>query len=693
MMGLLNWLDDRTGIRGIIHETLYERVPGGARWRYVWGSTLAFTFFVQLVTGFFLWTAYSPSSLTAWESVYYIQHEMTGGWLLRGIHHFTAQAMIVLMVLHVFQVVIDGAYKAPREINFWLGLVLMLIVLGLSLTGYLLPWDQKGYYGTKVATEIAQNTPLVGSTVQQLLVGGSDYGHQTVSRFFALHAGLLPALMIGVLGLHIALFRRQGLTAKDPDRKPDVYFWPDQLLRDVVACLAVLAVILFFCVRGAWSEPETTGVVATLGAELGSPADPAVDYSAARPEWYFLFLFQFLHYFGKDQQVMASIVYPSLVIVILFLMPIVGRWKLGHRFNVVFLFALLLGVVYLTGRAIQADYYPPIAPAKPSQEDGVAMSDWKKEYDQWEKEYQHYTTFQKGSKYEKWKSHRAVELAEQGIPAGGMLELLRNDPKTQGAVLFKTYCAGCHTHTAADVDLPPGHEFTSATPTAANLYRFGSYEWIRGILDPQKIVTSDYFGATEAHAEGEMVGYVVDDMEIDDADLVNVAHALAADADRPDREPVGEDLLEAGRTTIVEEGCVDCHQYGDEGDLGSAPDLTDYASRQWLIDLVSNPAHERFYEYVDDGRRMPAFHDSPDDPAQNILRQEDVELIVDFLRGDWYRSKHGRAATPPPAAAADAEAAQRADAAAAQPADDDVEPAAAGKPEEATTGEADAEAQ
>jgi ubiquinol-cytochrome c reductase cytochrome b subunit len=145
MKRLLHWLDDRTGYRAVVHAALYENIPGGARWRYVWGSTLAFTFFVQLVTGLILWMAYSPSATTAWESVYYIQHEMQGGWLLRGIHHFTAHAMVVLLVLHLLQVVIDGAYKAPREVNFWIGLILMKIVLALSLTGYLLPWDQKGY--------------------------------------------------------------------------------------------------------------------------------------------------------------------------------------------------------------------------------------------------------------------------------------------------------------------------------------------------------------------------------------------------------------------------------------------------------------------------------------------------------------------------------------------------------------------
>ena len=139
MSAFLDWFDDRTGYRALTWAALYERVPGGSRWRYVWGSTLVFAFVMQVVTGIFLSMSYSPSSQTAWESVYYIQHEMQYGWLLRGLHHFMAQVMVVLLVLHLLQVVADGAYRAPREVNFWVGLVLMLIVLGLSLTGYSWP--------------------------------------------------------------------------------------------------------------------------------------------------------------------------------------------------------------------------------------------------------------------------------------------------------------------------------------------------------------------------------------------------------------------------------------------------------------------------------------------------------------------------------------------------------------------------
>ncbi|HTU27415.1 MAG TPA: cytochrome b N-terminal domain-containing protein, partial [Pirellulales bacterium] len=362
-MKLLDWLDQRTGCRHLLHEALYERVPGGARWRYVWGSTLMFTFSVQLITGLFLWMAYSPSAQTAWESVFFLQYQVYGGALLRGIHHFTAQAMVVLLVLHLMQVVIDGAYRAPREINFWIGVILMQIVLALSLTGYLLPWDQKGFWATRVATNLMGLVPVVGVKLQQLVVGGPTYGHATLTRFFALHAGLLPALLVAFLVPHVYLFRRHGLCSKLPAAGPDCDFWPDQVLKDAVACLAVLCVVLGLVIIPPFLREQTgdPGVPFYIGAELGAPADPADQYSAARPEWYFLFLFQLLKYFPGSSEVVGAVVLPGLVMLMLAVMPLVGRWKLGHGFNVGFLLVLVLGAALLTARAWWDDRYGPDA--------------------------------------------------------------------------------------------------------------------------------------------------------------------------------------------------------------------------------------------------------------------------------------------------------------------------------------------
>ena len=343
MNKLLDWLDDRTGYRHLLKEALEEPIPGGARWRYVWGSTLTFTFVLQMITGVLLWTAYSPSTQTAWESVYYIEHEMAWGWLVRGIHHFAAQAMVVLLAIHLMQVIIDGAYRAPREINFWLGLILAQVVLALSLTGYLLPWDQKGYYATQVTTKIMGATPYIGEQIQLLAQGGPEYGHHTLTRFFAMHAGILPGTLILFLALHLYVFRRHGITVPGDVRQPVASFWPDQVLRDAVACLGVLAVVMLLAIF--------------KGAELSAPANPAEAFSAARPEWYFLFLFRFLRFQAVEHFGLAfgAIFVPGAIMGVIAVMPLIAYLRGGHRFNVAFMSLLAVGVVGLTGLAMVED--------------------------------------------------------------------------------------------------------------------------------------------------------------------------------------------------------------------------------------------------------------------------------------------------------------------------------------------------
>ncbi len=628
------WFDDRTGAKKLVHEALYEPIPGGARWRYVWGSTLVMAFATQVITGIFLWMAYSPSTQTAWESVYYIQHEMAGGWLLRGIHHFMAQAMVVLLGVHFLQVVIDGAYRAPREINFVLGLILMLIVLGLALTGYLLPWDQKGYWATKVGTELSSLAPGAGPAVKTLAVGGNEYGHHTLTRFFALHAGVLPGLLVLFLVVHVALFRRHGLHVRDAKRAPDTMFWPDQVLKDSVAALAVLAVVL-----GA--------TVYYGGAELTAPADPANPYAAARPEIYFLFLFQFLKWFPGELEVWGAIVIPTLILVVLFLMPWIGRSRGGHIFNVALLFVLLGGAALLTGQALYDDYF--------------AM--WTEKPEEGAENYEAYQasqTFIQAKGEAEHEAHRAIELASspEKIPPEGALSLLQNDPYLQGPKLFNQYCIGCHIY------MGPGKSTSHAAKilnndteeySAPNLYGVGSREWIAGILDPNQVDGLHYFGYPGSPFVGDgdytdMVDFVNESLAETDPNVQSAVEkivvALSAEAqlphqremDQEDEEIIeeGRALIEGGLAEVGEVGmsCTDCHSFGEMQDVGS-PDLTGYMSRQWMIDFIRNPGHERFYGEMND--RMPAFAPH-DDPRMNQLDDHSLGLIVDWLRGDFYRS-------------------------------------------------------
>jgi ubiquinol-cytochrome c reductase cytochrome b subunit len=586
---LFDWLEHRTGHQSLLKEALYENIPGGSRWRYIWGSTLTFALFIQFVTGVFLWMHYVPGANNAWESVYYIQHEMTGGWFLRGLHHFTAQAMTVLLVLHLMQVVIDGAYKAPREVNFWFGVVLLMLTLGLSLTGYLLPWDQKGFWATKVATNILAITPIVGPALQKLVIGGPDYGHHTLTRFFALHAGVLPGAIIALLAGHIYLFRKHGITAKQPLRKRDAAFWPDQVLKDAVACLAVLVVILFFIRR-------------YHGAELGAPADPSEPYSAARPEWYFLFLFQFLKYFPGGTEIWGAIVIPTILIVILFAMPIIGRWKLGHRFNIGFLACLLAGAGLLTGLAKRED----------SKNGDYVLAVKQAEED----------------------AHRVKELAQSpsGIPPAGAVTLLRSDALTQGPKLFAKNCANCHRFGPGDGmgGTPKGD------PVASNLKDFASREWLTEFLKPENIDSVHFLGATK-FKQGKMVKFVKKSVANFSAEekeqLKKVVMALSAEAQLKQQE--GADsrdklAIEEGRRLIANESmrCTECHQFRKKDEDATAPVLTGYGSREWIIGIINNPKHEQYYGERNDG--MPAFG------VDKVLDEKQIGLIADWLRHDWY---------------------------------------------------------
>lgn len=621
MNTILNWLDNRTGYRALMHEALNEPIPGGAKWKYVWGSTLTFVFAVQIITGFFLWSAYSPSTSTAWESVYYIQYQMYCGWLVRGIHHFAAQAMMILLGLHFMQVIIAGAYRAPREVNFWLGLILMQIVLGLSLTGYLLPWDQKGYYATKVATNIVGVTPFIGPQLQQIAQGGTSYGHHTLTRFFALHAGILPGLLIAFLALHIYVFRRHGITvSKSDETKPIGTFWPDQVMMDAVACLGILATILFFTV---WK-----------GAELAGPADASEAYSAARPEWYFLFLFRFLKFEAVDAWGLewGAIYIPSLIMFIIALMPFIGHWKLGHRFNIALTIALLAAAGILTGIALKEDW-----------------SD---------------KNLQAAVKNAEFEGHRAAELANEfEIPPTGALSLLKEDALIQGPKLFKRHCAGCHRYNGHDgLNSVPmkeieenGHKTQiEEPPTAADLGHFGSRDWIASVLTNYHNTFEPLKNGGEKGEHfltGEMAGWSKDNAESlkkpDNAEsLKGLVEFVVAQSGRHDHEPfdpalvaIGKEVFKSGKLAngSLTANCSDCHAFkpadGSEslGDGAGAgyPTLTGYAGKEWLKEFVKNPAGDSFYGSDHNG--MPAF--------ESKLTEKELDHLVNWMVGDYFRSK------------------------------------------------------
>jgi ubiquinol-cytochrome c reductase cytochrome b subunit len=251
---------------------------------------------------------YVPSADHAHTSVAYIQKVVPGGWLLRGLHHYGSSAMVILVVAHLAQTFLFGAYKGKREILWIAGVVMMLIVLAFGFTGYLLTWDQAAYFGTKVGTSIAGEAPIVGPIQQRIMQGGTDLTTITLSRFFTTHVFLLPLGLAGLAGLHLFLFRKA--TPAGPYHERDNHkterFYPKQLFKDSVAMLIVFIVLVLL----SWKSP----------AELGPMADPSSDY-LARPPWYFMPLFQLLKYFPGQLAIIPAFGLPTVLFGALFLLP------------------------------------------------------------------------------------------------------------------------------------------------------------------------------------------------------------------------------------------------------------------------------------------------------------------------------------------------------------------------------------
>ncbi|MEL0097121.1 MAG: cytochrome bc complex cytochrome b subunit [Planctomycetaceae bacterium] len=620
---LYNWIDSRTGVQESLEEALYENIPGGAKWRYVSGSMLVFAFMTQAITGIFLWMNYSAGSQNAWASVYYITYNMEGGALLRGIHHVMAQAMVCLLPIHILQVVIEKAYVKPREFNWWLGLVLMKITLALGLTGYLLPWDQKGYWATKVATELAALPPVVGGYIQKIVVGGNEYGHFTLTRFFALHAGVLPGLLVGFLVLHLAMFRKHGITAHSSDKRPDQMFWPMQVLKDGVACALLFGLVIF--------------VAIVHPAELGPPAEPTEPYGAARPEWYFLFLFQMLKYFdgsmGWNNEFVGAIVFPGLLFGFMFLMPFIARIRIGHALNVLMIALVVGGAGYLTWEAIQEDNYNI---NNPDDTDSAA--------------------YKKAAKFHAEVARADTEfrlidelVKDFGIPLEGPLSLQQKDPYTMGVRLFRRQCASCHAYNATGenahlaIQGPVISAEAEGPMGAPDLYGFGSPAWIKGLLSDGEngIGSAKYFGNT-SHSEGEMIAHIRDTLwaeaesEEDRKNLEvmveEVSWALSVEARLPYLDYAGnQEKIKAGINHLNDDtlGCVGCHNY-QENEFGYVFTLDNYASSEWLTTMISDPNQIYSEDWGTHNDRMPAFHSE----ATKLLTADEIELLVRFLRQD-----------------------------------------------------------
>jgi len=206
-----DWLDERTGWRPV-WETIFLRKVPKVNWFYTLGSATLFVAVNQAITGILLTIYYVPTPDHAYDSVQYITTQVAGGWLIRGLHHWGASVMVVLVVLHMLRVIFYGAYKYPREVTWLTGVVLLLLVIGFGFTGYLLPWDQKSYWATTVGTRIAGVAPFLGDWILRIMRGGPDLSAVTLARFFGAHVWVLPAALMLLVGTHLYLVIRNGIS-------------------------------------------------------------------------------------------------------------------------------------------------------------------------------------------------------------------------------------------------------------------------------------------------------------------------------------------------------------------------------------------------------------------------------------------------------------------------------------------------
>jgi cytochrome b6 len=285
-----DWVDDRFNVSPLFAFMRKKEVPVHRHtiWYYMGGVTM-FLFLVQVVTGILLVLYYRPGAESAYESVRFISTKVKFGWLIRSVHNWSANVMVFFAFVHMFSTFFTRAYKKPRELTWVTGFLLFVMSLGFGFTGYLLPWNELAFFATKVGTDIVGAVPLVGEPLKVLLRGGEDVTGATLSRFYAIHIAILPALMTMLLAGHLLFVQRQGMHApawveRLPDsRKKNMPFFPNFLLRDTLLWLIVLNLLLYLAVFFPW--------------ELGEKADLfASAPEGIKPEWYFMFMFQTLKF-------------------------------------------------------------------------------------------------------------------------------------------------------------------------------------------------------------------------------------------------------------------------------------------------------------------------------------------------------------------------------------------------------------
>jgi ubiquinol-cytochrome c reductase cytochrome b subunit len=408
---LVTWLDQRTGVDSLLHETLDEPIPGGASWAYIFGSGLLFLFVSQVITGVFLALYYVPSADHAHTTVAYIVKVVASGSFVRSIHAYGSSGIIILLLLHIGQTILYGSYKGRRELLWLSGCILLALMLGMAFTGYLLPWDEKSYFASAVGTNLISEVPFIGSPLQHLVRGGDQMGTLTVSRFFVLHVFVLPALLIGFMVAHVFFFRKAGAAGpikEDPvhPKLPPVPFYPRQVILDAVFAVGLIGILAIIAIK--------------IPMDLGPAANPANTAFVPRPDWYYRPAFQWLKYFSGRWSLIGGIILPAVLALIFAAAPFLDR-RLERRpwrrpISVGAFFVFLFAYISLGVASYRDDYRDP----------GVAAQMHKQEEDT--------------------KAFMQKPFVPESAAGSASAALASADPKVlKGQALFQANsCSSCH---------------------------------------------------------------------------------------------------------------------------------------------------------------------------------------------------------------------------------------------------------
>ena len=346
------WLDERIGLSDFAKLAKKKEVPLHRHtfWYYFGGMTL-FLFMIQVATGILLLLYYRPSAGEAFESIQFIMTEVEFGWLVRSIHSWSANLMVFAMFIHLFSALMLNAYRRPREMTWLSGSGLLGLTLAFGFTGYLLPWNELAYFATRVGTEIPGVVPVVGPFLRRLLRGGDDVTGATLTRFYGIHVAILPAIVTVVLGLHLFMVQKHGMSrppnvSGSDDAKRVMPFFPNFFLRDLVGWLCALGVL--------------AALAAYFPAELGKKADPFQPAPIGiKPEWYFMAMFQTLkllpsYILGIEGELLGVLGF-GVIGLVLIMIPfldrgaVVGRssrWIAGFAFTLLAYAAILTYLGY-----------------------------------------------------------------------------------------------------------------------------------------------------------------------------------------------------------------------------------------------------------------------------------------------------------------------------------------------------------